>query len=737
MSDQVQGLVVQLDVNADDGKAKLRQFADEFKKQTEAVKASANAIEQNIAKPLAKAAGGAEALGASLASVGSITSALIAGGAAGAGIGGLVLFLNSSVAEFAEAEFSVTRFRAALDLSGQMTEKLETRLLKAADAIAHNSMLTREQTRDLETLGLNMGIAAGVVDRLTQAAVDMSAATGKSATSSMMALTKAIETGSLSSLRRLGLVFDETKVKAGDAEAVLGLVEGRIGGRAVAEMDTYIGSTKRLAESWKEVKENVGQFVVETMGLGPVMQEVAKWAMGLTGGTEGKGTLITPTMNNLARFAAANGPEALLGVSPARIDEAESSLRRLETALARVDEATRKEAARGLSSIWWQNPNTIELMNRIEEEISAVSALVKNTPSVEKVLLPDVIDKAREKSEELAQQWERLAKATGLTATEAKYARDALLTAAQQLVDKTSIPDSMVGPLLDHAFQKLQDDLEKRPPVKIKIKPVFEGTGRSDKGSAGGGVHLFGGMQDALLELLFGNNMGTPGGSPMKGSTFLSDLKNELTSLNAQWESGKLPLDQYVDGLQRIRDASEGMIPGIDATIGKLSAQTTIIEQTGQAFGQMAAAAISAAFSSGGAWKSALHDIAKSMATQNAAMALQNLAYAVMATTGIGAKVLRGTPAQFLEAAALFGATAAAWGGIAAITSGSGGGSAGAKDLGGTTDTATTGRNARDAAAAAQPVINNFYIEGHVLTEGDLARILSEAQNRQKTRTGY
>jgi len=52
--------------------------------------------------------------------------------------------------------------------------------------------------------------------------------------------------------------------------------------------------------------------------------------------------------------------------------------------------------------------------------------------------------------------------------------------------------------------------------------------------------------------------------------------------------------------------------------------------------------------------------ILATVAQQAAVMAIMSLAYAALATTAIGAILLGGTPAQFLQAAALFGAVAVA-----------------------------------------------------------------------------
>lgn len=83
-----------------------------------------------------------------------------------------------------------------------------------------------------------------------------------------------------------------------------------------------------------------------------------------------------------------------------------------------------------------------------------------------------------------------------------------------------------------------------------------------------------------------------------------------------------------------------------------------VFNQVGDAFGSMVANWVLYGNQGGNTFRKMAAQILASVAQQAATLAIMSLAYAALATTGVGAILLGGTPAQFLAAAAMFGAVA-------------------------------------------------------------------------------
>lgn len=110
--------------------------------------------------------------------------------------------------------------------------------------------------------------------------------------------------------------------------------------------------------------------------------------------------------------------------------------------------------------------------------------------------------------------------------------------------------------------------------------------------------------------------------------------------------SGQLP--ELENGLRSFADVATVALGSIFAAVGQLS----------QGFGQLVQQWVLMGNVGPNAFRKLAATILASVAQQAAALAIMSLAYAALATTAVGAILLGGTPAQFLTAAALFGAVA-------------------------------------------------------------------------------
>lgn len=97
-----------------------------------------------------------------------------------------------------------------------------------------------------------------------QTALDISAATGKDLTSVTTALSKA-SMGQMTALTRLGVPLSAGVKESKDFGAALDELNGRFGGQAAANADTYEGRIRRLSTAVDEAKETIGYGLLDAV----------------------------------------------------------------------------------------------------------------------------------------------------------------------------------------------------------------------------------------------------------------------------------------------------------------------------------------------------------------------------------------------------------------------------------------------------------------------------------------
>lgn len=191
-----------------------------------------------------------------------LSTALPGLGLAAAGIAGVAKAVSACVKEFAQAEVVNVRFSnslRALDLS--MYEK---QFSDFASSMQEVSGISDEVIKDAMQIGLQMGISANDIERVTKVAMDMSATFGTDLKTNIEMLAKAQEgqTGQLTKL----LPNMKEAIKDGTAFSdVLGTIETRTNGAAAAAGETFQGSMNKLKESFGELKEEIGKNFAPTL----------------------------------------------------------------------------------------------------------------------------------------------------------------------------------------------------------------------------------------------------------------------------------------------------------------------------------------------------------------------------------------------------------------------------------------------------------------------------------------
>lgn len=197
-------------------------------------------------------------------------------GVAGAGAAtAVVAFGNASIEAYSDAEksakslqFQLDQFPATADTNAQaiysLTGALQTKTGVDDDAAA-------AAAGQLAAFNLT----GAQIEELLPLMEDYSARTGKDMSTSADDLGKALM-GQGRALKTLGIDFTDTGSTAGNFDQLVSGLRTQVGGYAEEEGKTAEGTTKRLAASYGDLQETVGELLV------PTLTKVTEVGVGLT-----------------------------------------------------------------------------------------------------------------------------------------------------------------------------------------------------------------------------------------------------------------------------------------------------------------------------------------------------------------------------------------------------------------------------------------------------------------------
>lgn len=189
--------------------------------------------------------------------------------AAGAGI---ALAFKKGVSAAIEQENAVNRLNTALQITGKFTKETSQSIQDYADSLERVTTFSGDaiistaayiqQLANLDSQGLK---------RATKATTDLAAALRIDLESAGALVAKAID-GNTGALGRYGIKVDATSSKAQNLANVLTAVEGKFGGSAEAQVNTYAGAITQAGGAFGKILEEIGKFIVES----PVIVSLVK-----------------------------------------------------------------------------------------------------------------------------------------------------------------------------------------------------------------------------------------------------------------------------------------------------------------------------------------------------------------------------------------------------------------------------------------------------------------------------
>lgn len=179
-----------------------------------------------------------------------------------AGLRGVVHFISSSIKEFTDAEAAQGKLTTALCTAGIVTPGVGARFNELAAAFQRTTVYSDDLITEMQALLVQVGgVMPHQMKGALTAATNLAAGLGIDLRQAPMLVGKAFA-GETGTLARYGIQVDETKLKTQGATAVLEAINEQFGGQAQARVDTHAGKVQQLGNTWDNLKEVVGEFII-------------------------------------------------------------------------------------------------------------------------------------------------------------------------------------------------------------------------------------------------------------------------------------------------------------------------------------------------------------------------------------------------------------------------------------------------------------------------------------------
>lgn len=189
-------------------------------------------------------------------SVGSLKSGFAVLGSA-AVVGAVIAGIKKVGHEFAESEMRSVQLDGALRSMGITSKAVSKDYQEFAKEIQKTTMLTDEQAMSAERLFIQYGIVGDTMKKSIKVAAGLSAMYGIDLQDASLRLVKASE-GNTTAFQKLGIKFDETKLKAEGYDHVLNRVSDTVKDFAGVALDTMSGRFNQLNKNMSEAMEKLG-----------------------------------------------------------------------------------------------------------------------------------------------------------------------------------------------------------------------------------------------------------------------------------------------------------------------------------------------------------------------------------------------------------------------------------------------------------------------------------------------
>lgn len=201
----------------------------------------------------------------------------IAVGIATTAIAGGALIMIKAAAAAEVQRLAINKLELGLRNIGKFTPEVSREMQDFASSLQQVTVVGDEMILSgMAQLAMLGQLSDEGLKRATVATLDLSAAIGIDFNTASLLMAKAAA-GNVSSLSRYGLTLEATGDKQKDFEALLKLIEERMGGSASIATDSFTGKMTQLKNTLGDAFEQLGKGVNESDRLQKKIQELSRW----------------------------------------------------------------------------------------------------------------------------------------------------------------------------------------------------------------------------------------------------------------------------------------------------------------------------------------------------------------------------------------------------------------------------------------------------------------------------
>lgn len=196
-----------------------------------------------------------------------------------------------------EEEQSIVSLNLAISNSNYASVEASESMHNLAESMSKTSIFSKDMIMSLEAQAVNLTKNEDAAKKMTQAAIELSAATGKDVHTAMQTLSLSMEgvTRGLDKIIPGMKNLSESQLRAG---AAADLVMAKFGGSALTITETFSGRVSMLKKSFQELHESIGNSIVQS----PIMNRAI----------EGMTILLDKATHAIEGWVKSGGMESIL-----------------------------------------------------------------------------------------------------------------------------------------------------------------------------------------------------------------------------------------------------------------------------------------------------------------------------------------------------------------------------------------------------------------------------------------
>lgn len=180
------------------------------------------------------------------------------------GIRAIAENLKGGIQDAMATDDAFRQLNLTLAQQGKYSEEAAKRNREFTESLEQSTGVQVQTIASGQSLLASLGKLSGEgLEKATKAALDLSAGLHEGPEAGFRVLAMAAQ-GHVTQLQRVGLNFIQTGDKARDFATVLSLIEGRMGGLAEGNMQTFSGAITKLHNAWDDFWKAIGESITHS-----------------------------------------------------------------------------------------------------------------------------------------------------------------------------------------------------------------------------------------------------------------------------------------------------------------------------------------------------------------------------------------------------------------------------------------------------------------------------------------